>query len=77
MNTNVIIIFSFKVGHFTRQRRKLEEKISRKENELQTARHELNEVQESRKKKAQMQKELEDVILSIVIYLYFIFYFID
>jgi len=68
MNTNVTIIFSFKVGHFTRQRRKLEEKISRKENELETARRELNEVEESRKKKAQMQKELEDVILSIVIY---------
>jgi septal ring factor EnvC (AmiA/AmiB activator) len=68
MNANIIIIFSFKVAHFTRQRRKLEEKISRKENELETARRELNEVEESRKKKAQMQKELEDVILSIVIY---------
>jgi hypothetical protein len=46
---------------FNRQRRQLDEKLSRKENELEIVRHELNQVKEFRKKKGQMQQELEEV----------------
>ncbi|CAF0810318.1 unnamed protein product [Adineta steineri] len=49
------------VSHFTKQRRKLDEKIARKETELEAVRQELNESQDLRKKKIQMQKELEDI----------------
>ncbi|CAF3925728.1 unnamed protein product, partial [Adineta steineri] len=49
------------VSHFTKQRRKLDEKIARKETELEAVRQELNESQDLRKKKMQMQKELEDI----------------
>jgi chaperonin GroEL (HSP60 family) len=52
---------SVQVAHFTKQKRKLDEKISRKESELETARQELNDAQSLRKRKSQMQKELEDV----------------
>jgi hypothetical protein len=56
---------------FTRQRRQLDERLSRKENELEIVRHELNQVKEFRKKKGQMQEELEEVNIL------FISYFID
>ncbi|UJR14692.1 hypothetical protein I4U23_001685 [Adineta vaga] len=49
------------VAHFTRQKRKVDEKISRKESELETTRRELNDAQDLRKRKTQMQKELEDI----------------
>jgi hypothetical protein len=39
----------------------LDERLTRKEHELEVVRHELNQVKEFRKKKAQMQKELEEV----------------
>jgi hypothetical protein len=39
----------------------LDERLTRKEHELEIVRHELNGVKEFRKKKAQMQKELEEV----------------
>lgn len=51
----------FQISDFTRQKRQLDEKLSRKESELEIVRHELNQVKEFRKKKAQMQKELEEV----------------
>jgi hypothetical protein len=50
-----------KVADFTRQKRQLDEKLSRKESELEIVRHELHQVKEFQKKKAQMQKELEEV----------------
>ncbi len=53
--------YSFKVADFIRQKRQLDEKLSRKDSELEIVRHELNQVKEFRKKKAQMQKELEEV----------------
>ncbi|CAF3772511.1 unnamed protein product [Rotaria sp. Silwood1] len=46
---------------FDRQKYQLTEKLTRKENELDIVRHELNQVKEFRKKKAQMQKELEEI----------------
>ncbi|CAF4712165.1 unnamed protein product, partial [Rotaria socialis] len=46
---------------FDRQRRQLNERLSRKETELDVIRHELNQVKEFRKKKAQMQQELEEI----------------
>jgi hypothetical protein len=46
---------------FNRQRRQLDERLVRKENELEIVRHELNQVKEFRKKKGQMQQELEEV----------------
>ncbi|CAF4056388.1 unnamed protein product, partial [Rotaria magnacalcarata] len=46
---------------FERQRRQLNERLSRKEIELDVIRHELNQVKEFRKKKAQMQQELEEI----------------
>ncbi len=51
----------FKIADFTRQKRQLDERLTRKEHELEIVRHELNGVKEFRKKKAQMQKELEEV----------------
>ena len=50
-----------KLDDFDRQRRQLDEKITRKDNELEVVRHELNQVKEFRRKKGQMQKELEEV----------------
>lgn len=57
---------------FIRQKRQLEEKLSRKENDLEIVRHELNQVKEFRKKKGQMQQELEEVkiFLSLFIYIF-------
>ncbi|CAF2187098.1 unnamed protein product [Rotaria magnacalcarata] len=49
------------VGDFTREKRQLDDKLSRKESELEIVRHELNQVKEFRKKKTQMQKELEEI----------------
>ncbi|CAF2933783.1 unnamed protein product [Rotaria sp. Silwood2] len=46
---------------FERQKRQLNERLGRKENELDIVRHELNQVKEFRKKKGQMQKELEEI----------------
>ncbi|CAF0959226.1 unnamed protein product [Rotaria sordida] len=46
---------------FDRQKYHLNEKLTRKENELDIVRHELNQVKEFRKKKGQMQKELEEI----------------
>ncbi|CAF4641170.1 unnamed protein product, partial [Rotaria magnacalcarata] len=43
------------------EKRQLDDKLSRKESELEIVRHELNQVKEFRKKKTQMQKELEEV----------------
>lgn len=39
----------------------MEDKINRRESELDTLRHELSQVKEYQKKKSQMQKELEEV----------------
>lgn len=64
-------LYSFKIGNFTREKRQLDEKLSRKESELEIIRHELNQVKEFRKKKTQMQKELEEVILNISYELFF------
>lgn len=58
-----MIIICFKLEDFERQRRQLNEKLTRKDNELDVVRHELNQVKEFRKKKAQMQQELEEVNL--------------
>ncbi|CAF1638943.1 unnamed protein product, partial [Didymodactylos carnosus] len=49
------------IGDFTKQIRQLEEKLNRKESDLEIVRHELNQVKEFRKKKAQMQNELEEI----------------
>jgi hypothetical protein len=57
---------------FNRQNRLLNEKLTRKENELEVIRHELNQVKEFRKKKGQMQEELEEVI---VLFLRLLIYF--
>ena len=54
-------MFLFKLGDFTREKRQLDEKLSRRESELEILRHELTQVKEFRKKKVQMQKELEEV----------------
>ena len=54
-------LFVVKMADCARQRRQLEERLTRKENELETIRHELNQVKEFRKKKGQMQKELDEV----------------
>lgn len=37
------------------------DRLTRKENDLEIVRHELNQVKEFRKKKAQMQQELDEV----------------
>jgi len=58
------------------KKRQIDEKLSRKEIELEIVRHELNQVKEFRKKKALMQKELEEVNLFIFIDI-FLIYFID
>jgi len=39
------------IADFTREKRQFDEKISRKESELEIVRHELNQVKEFRKKK--------------------------
>jgi len=57
---------------FNRQNHLLNEKLTRKENELEVIRHELNQVKEFRKKKGQMQEELEEVI---VLFLLLLIYF--
>jgi hypothetical protein len=60
---NIIIIFFFlKTNDFTKQKRHLDEKLARKESELDIVRHELNQIKDFRKKKGQMQKELDEVI---------------
>ncbi len=51
---------------FARQKNLLDERLARKEGELEIVRHELNQVREFRKKKAQMQKELEEVIFLLL-----------
>ncbi len=56
---------------FTRQTHQLDEKLARKENELEIVRHELNQVKEFRKKKGQMQQELEEVKLSCFFFFFF------
>lgn len=56
-----LFVFRFQIAEFSRDKRQLDEKITRKESELETVRHELNQVKEFQKKKTQMQKELEDV----------------
>ncbi len=53
---------------FARQKNLLDERLARKEGELEIVRHELNQVREFRKKKAQMQKELEEVIFLLLLY---------
>ncbi|CAF3663922.1 unnamed protein product [Rotaria sp. Silwood1] len=49
------------IGDFSREKRQLDEKLTRKESELEIIRHELSQVKEFRKKKTQMQKELEEI----------------
>lgn len=56
-----ITIYVFQLDDFDKQKRQLSEKLTRKENELDVVRHELNQVKEFRKKKAQMQQELDEV----------------
>ncbi|CAF1005414.1 unnamed protein product, partial [Adineta steineri] len=46
---------------FKQQRRFLDEKLARKESELDIVRHELNQIKDFRKRKAQMQKELDEI----------------
>jgi len=59
---NIIIIFCFfKTNDFTKQKRHLDEKLARKEGELDIVRHELNQIKDFQKKKGQMQKELDEV----------------
>jgi hypothetical protein len=53
---------------FARQKNLLDERLARKEGELEIVRHELNQVKEFRKKKAQMQKELEEVSFLLLFY---------
>jgi hypothetical protein len=55
---------------FARQKNLLDERLARKEGELEIVRHELNQVREFRKKKAQMQKELEEVIFLLLFYFF-------
>ena len=55
------LVFLWQIGEFSREKRQLDEKITRKESELEIVRHELNQVKEFQKKKTQMQKELEEV----------------
>lgn len=50
-----------KLDDCERQRRQLTERLSKKEHDLDVIRHELNQVKEFRKKKAQMQQELDEV----------------
>ena len=47
---------------FTKQKHHLDEKLARKESELDIVRHELTQIKDFRKKKGQMQKELDEVI---------------
>lgn len=58
MSFDVIFV---QIAEFSREKRELEEKINRRESELEIHRHELSQVKEFQKKKAQMQKELEEV----------------
>jgi hypothetical protein len=53
--------YFLKISDFTREKRQLDDKLSRKDHELEVVRRELNQVKEFRKKKSQMQKELEEV----------------
>ncbi|UJR32056.1 hypothetical protein I4U23_019524 [Adineta vaga] len=46
---------------FKQQKRYLDEKLARKESELDIVRHELNQIKDFRKRKDQMQKELDEI----------------
>lgn len=67
----MILIIFFKMGDFSKQKRHLDEKLTRKENEFDIVRHELNQIKDFQKRKGQMQKELDDVSFFIFNFFFF------
>ena len=53
--------YPFQTNDFKQQKRHLDEKLARKESELDIVQHELNQIKDFRKRKAQMEKELDEV----------------